>query len=532
MWRDWAASDGFCDPLRARLSKLGLGSGAADLIRGAKDEPGWIGLARLDSAARLVESLARSGSIPRGSAGRILRAFLEGPPNHSVVPENHWSARPAPAKEAEEQLAFRGAVLVRVKGRRPADPAADKSNLAPSLLAALRDKEPPLWRRLAQGLRSIGPTALVLVVLALLVLSGGVVLEGLLLRGAVDLGRELRLTSQRLGAVVVLLTLTGVLSPVEWSTITALLQMGRRLEVELRRRLLEKLPRLHDRYFQSRPVSDMAERAHALYQVRLLPQLLGRLVRIGFTLAVTGTALTVLDPVGWGGGGLLAGFLLLAPLAAVPVLVGLDLKLRTHLGALARFHLDALLGLSAVRAHGAERSVRAEHEGLLSEWARVSLRLVRWVVFLQGVELLLGSALAAWLVVGHASPLADTGAVLLLAYWALQLPLLGEEFAQLVRQYPTQRNILTRPLLEPLRRPGGTRPPSRPPGIPSPPNPLSQGGRGGARQKAKDKDGNRLSTLLLPSPPLALLGRGGWGVRAALPSRWKAWPCARVDTPS
>ena len=40
----------------------------------------------------------------------------------------------------------------------------------------------------------------------------------------------------------------------------------------LRAAFLEKIPRLGDRYFQSRLLSDMAERSHAVHAVRTLPE--------------------------------------------------------------------------------------------------------------------------------------------------------------------------------------------------------------------------------------------------------------------
>src|SRR5262249_24395552 len=46
----------------------------------------------------------------------------------------------------------------------------------------------------------------------------------------------------------------------------------------------------------------------------------------------------------------------------------------------------------------------------------------------------------------------EAGGVLLLAYWALNIPVLGEEIALLVRQYPLFRNVTLR-LLEPLGAP-------------------------------------------------------------------------------
>ena len=51
------------------------------------------------------------------------------------------------------------------------------------------------------------------------------------------------------------------------------LGLGRRLETRLRAAFLRKIPRLTDRYLQSRPSSDMAERAHSAHQIRELPHL-------------------------------------------------------------------------------------------------------------------------------------------------------------------------------------------------------------------------------------------------------------------
>ena len=121
-----------------------------------------------------------------------------------------------------------------------------------------------------------------------------------------------------------------------------------RLEVRLRLRFLEKVPRLGDRYFHSRPTSDMAERSHSLHGSAQLPALAGRFVRV------------VCRAAGHDGGhragsirrarrwrSLLAVVSAGLPLAAQPVLAERDLRVRSHAGALSRFYLDALLGLVA-----------------------------------------------------------------------------------------------------------------------------------------------------------------------------------------
>ena len=39
------------------------------------------------------------------------------------------------------------------------------------------------------------------------------------------------------------------------------------------------------------------------------------------------------------------------------------------MGALTRFYLDAMLGLTPLRAHCAQRPLRREHDAVLREWA-------------------------------------------------------------------------------------------------------------------------------------------------------------------
>ena len=143
-----------------------------------------------------------------------------------------------------------------------------------------------------------------------------------------------------------------------------------------------------------------------------------------------------------------------------------DLRLRTHAGALTHFYLDALLGLIAIHAHGGQPAVRREHESRLTEWARAGLNLQRAVLSLETLQFLAGFGLAIWLLASHLGRAAvngtnDAGAVLLLVYWALNLPALGQEIAIIAWQYPSYRNVTLR-LLEPLgaleQRAAGTTP--------------------------------------------------------------------------
>lgn len=84
-----------------------------------------------------------------------------------------------------------------------------------------------------------------------------------------------------------------------------------------------------------------------------------------------------------------------------PLAVERDLRLRTHLGDLSRFYLDALLGLVAIRTHAAERTLRREHEGLLVEWARTSYEVVRTNLAIEAVQAVVSTLFSIWLLFNY-----------------------------------------------------------------------------------------------------------------------------------
>ena len=278
------------------------------------------------------------------------------------------------------------------------------------------------------------------ITLALALAAAAVIVEAILFRGLIGFGRSLFAVTIAFSAALLLL---------EIPIVSSLLRLGRRLEIRLRLAFLEKIPRLGDRYFQSRLKSDMAERSHSIHLIRRLPELGGQLLRYSFEIIFTTAGIIWIDPAS-APIALLAAFAALAiPLASQPLLMERDLRLRTHAGALTHFYLDALLGLVAIHTHGGQPAVRREHESLLTEWARAGLNLQRAVLSLETLQFLVGLRardLAAGLSLGTRR---RSGAVLLLVYWALNLPALGQEVAIIAWQYPSYRNVTLR-LLEPL----------------------------------------------------------------------------------
>lgn len=442
-WREFAESDAFLRVLRSRCTNIGVPSDA--LIEAALANPGVEAIARLDASVRMTTRLVISGAVRRGQeSSRMVATLAKG---STPIPKEYWSAKPI--AENSEEVLIRGAVLIQVKGR-----IAGKhpESLPPDLAAALAERPSHPALELFRELRKDGLMQPMLITCALFIAAFGSVIEALVLRGLYDLARELTSSGQRAGAIGAAVALLCILTLLEFVIAVSVMRVGRRVDVRLRLRFLHKIPRLADRYFRSRPSSDMAERSHNVHQLRQLPLLASTLVRNVFEIALTVAAIGWLYPSALWPSIFVALAALCIPLMAQPLLAERDLKLRSHAGALMRFNLDALLGVTAIRAHGAARAVRREQSALLSEWARSGLGLQRTVTIVQGLQISVSLALAAWVVWTGLSRTTDAAGALLLVYWVLNLPALGEEAASVLWQYPMFRNTALR-YVEPLGAP-------------------------------------------------------------------------------
>lgn len=455
-WREWAGSDEFLAPLRYRIAKIGAEPDT--FITAALADNRWQGVAVLDAAVRLVTALIQSGGVRAGDAAQsLLQSFINrtqaaGVATDGPIPAAYWSVRPVDvaAEESEMALHLRGAVLVRVKGMQPE--AEQAPPLSPELAAALTEKPIQPEQQLWQLFKSDGLLRPALLLPAIFLAALGVVLEAVLFRSLIDLGQLLGVASQRAGVMTaVTLFLVGLLL-LQMRITAHALRLGRALDMRLRIAFLEKVPRLRDQYFHSRPTSDMAQRSHSIYKMRDLPNLTTAFLRNVFTLILTTAGIIWLSPeTAWLA--VLAGVAALSfPVFILPYLAERDLRVQTHVGSLSRFFLDSLLGLVPIRAHGAERSVRREHESLLVEWGRAALSLFKGVVAADGGQSLLGYASAVAIIFVHLNRGGDVASILLLTYWVLSLPTMGQEIGLILRRYPTYRNVVLR-LMEPLGAP-------------------------------------------------------------------------------
>lgn len=466
-WREWACSDEAVATLRWRLLRLGAQDARA-LLAEALSDPGHGSLAALDAAARAVEAVVSAGALGRGrSAGGLVRAMLQQQRAGTVpIPEAYWSVRPNPGSNGEEaELLLRGAVLLRFRGLRsavaPAGAAAPA--IARDLEAALRS--PPVsTARTLLGLLGREPWRVpALIGSGLLLTTAGRLVQALMLRAVLDLGRDLATVGQRAAGVAVLAAFGLLVLLLQLPISLGLLGMGRRLEVRLRQAYFEKLPQMEDRYFQSRLASDMASRCHAIQAMRTLPGLVAQAITILLELVATLAALLWAAPAEWHLTLGLGAVTLLVPLLAQLLFFEPDLRVQSHAGALSSFTLNALLGLTPIRIHGAERSLRRGQEALLVEWTRARYSLQSLSVAFEALLTTSSYALVVALVYSYLQGSTQATLILLLVFWALRFPILGQRLLVLTRSFPSVLNRVRRLLemighvaLEPVSTEGGS----------------------------------------------------------------------------
>lgn len=443
VWRQWAGGDQFQHGLKARLKAIGISDDS--FTHEPLRDSGWKKLGALDAATRMTEALVEAGSVNRGKPAAALIRNLAAEPQ--AIPQCYWSVLANP--QDAETVGMRGAVLVRVL-----KVAADRqtSALPEELRAALSETPTRPLAEIWRAVREDGVFAPFAIAAAILLSAACVAFEALLYRGLLDLARNLSVVGQRYIALGAILALLLLMLSLEWPIEASILRFGRRIENRFRLRFLAKLPRLEDRYFQSRLVSDMAQRAHSVHLLRNLPALGAQLLRVTFTLGATLGGIAWLFPSSFPLAAACAAAAVIIPLLAQPRLVERDLRQREHTGALTRFYLDALLGLGVIRAHGGQRALRKEQERLLEQWAEAGVRLQRAAVQAEALQLTLATGLVAFLIWQRLAAGGDVAGVLLLVYWVLNIPALGQDLATALWQYPALRNTTLR-LVEPLGAP-------------------------------------------------------------------------------
>lgn len=456
-WWDWAKSDGFCEPLGERMESLGMKpEKVSDIIRSGQESESWFLLALYDAATRMTESIISARGIDRGSQAEtvfdgLMKAVMSEPENiFRFIPTPFWTVQPI--EDDENLLLFRGAVMIQVLGRRSAEDTFAYEDLSAELRAALEVESRKPEVAILDIIREDGFLAPIVLILASFVAAFTVMIEGLLMQGILSVGDDMSTVDQRIRFMVGLIVFFIGLLLLEFPIVSITLRLGRHIEAKLRIAFLSKIPQLSDRYFHSRLTSDMVSRAHDLRLLRTLPQIGRGLVVTAFQFIFTTIGVIWLDPSSY----LLALAAMISSIGLVlvtqPMLFERDLRVQTHNGALSRFYLDSLIGLSPLRTHSAERAVRRQYEGLLVEWVRAMLELIRIDVLLAALGSVIGSIFSIWILFSYVQRGGEASSGLLLFYWTMSIPSLGQSLANQIQQYPVLRNRLLR-LLEPLDAP-------------------------------------------------------------------------------
>lgn len=434
-WREWAAADEFTKPLIRRLAALGI-SDAASMVEHALADGEWQPIATLDAAARMIAGFVDAGAVHAGAtASTLLRTLIADP---TTIPAPDWSAR---ATDDPATVRVRGAVLVTIGGFAHVEPVSAE------LRAALVEPTPRPWRHLFDAITMASRTAPHILICAVLLTVLFAEVQALLWRMLFDANELTNL--QLAGALGILVGYLAIELTIEGLLVGGIFRLGRSVEIGLRAQFLAAIGRLGLPYLRSRPISDMAERSHMLHRLRELPWVAARMLRAGLTALATAVALIWIAPDTAPIVIALFFAVIVPPLAAHGALAERELRVRTHSGALTRFYLDALLGVTPARVHGIERPLRREHEGQLVEWARAAERENTFASAILAVQVVLVCGLAIWLVAQHVTSTARPASVLLAVYWVITMQSTGGHLTTMLRELPIYRNLTLR-LLEPL----------------------------------------------------------------------------------
>ena len=428
----WSRSRAFLTGVEDRLEALRLN---ADI---------WEDPIHQDASLRFAGTLARSGKLRRGEEAQEFLELCRN--NRKQIPAEFWALREVESTTDEMQM--QGAVLIAAAGGKKSAP----EDVPESLAAVLKEPPPRVFRIVWSAIREDGWLSPALIGLVLIVIALGTSFEAVLFRCLLDLRPHLQLTGQRLFAIALVLVLLASLLVTELTSTLSLMRLGRHLEIRLRAAFLFKIPRLSDRYFQSRLISDMAFRAHTLQLIRQLPNIAGQLVRLAASLLWTGLGIMWLYPHAVRPAFFAISVALIVPIIFQPILKERDLRFREHNGSLGRFYLDVLLGARAIQAHCAQRAMRATHLSQLQQWTSAGLDKQLSLVHAEALQLTATLGFLTWIVYSEVSAARSPAGMLLLIYWCLAVPALGRQFASIAWSLPPIFNTLVR-FLEPLGTP-------------------------------------------------------------------------------
>ena len=461
IWKDYTSTDIFCDPLHRRMADLYIRHSEINrLILNAQTNEDWRAVATLDASVRLLTTIIKSGIYLSGeSAEKIIKTYYDSAFNQSdlMIPEEYFSVIP-PIEDQykDDSLLLKGALLIHISGKR--HQAHTQNVNDQDTLNALSDEQKTAIHKRYDSpenefykfMRLDHALLPSILLIALFLASLNISIEALILLSFMTIAGDLSQIVGQQGIelqsiFIFFVALLLIESPIQ----AANLKLGRRFEIAMRLRFFSKIPKLNDHFFQSRLKSDMIQRIHDMRLIRKMPTFLSRLFRVIFQIIITVIGIIWLMPIQTIMPIMIGIFSIGFPLAALPFLKERDLQFRTFTGALAKYCLDGLMGMTPLRSHSAENALRYEHEKVLCEWKKSGFDYfgVQLVIF--GSAVLLNMSLSIILIYDYLSFGGHHNCVFLLIYWVLNLTELGMQLQSLVGSYPGVRNRILR-ILEPI----------------------------------------------------------------------------------
>lgn len=422
-------------------------------------ERDWQELAALDAIIRFLQELVQAGSLRHGqNVAAALRKLLDKDPTEitNLIPATYWTFRRGTADPND--VAFHGLQAIQVLGHEPAHKSnattADEPPVSSGgfdLRQYLGAPEQIIW----QVLREDGWLAPASVIGGLLIASIGLTVEIFLLQGLLQLGQQLNNATQRgfmLGLVIVFfITLLLLLMAID----AIGRQQGRRIEVRLRIAFLEKIPRLPIWFFQRSQVSGLTQRGYTLRSVHALPDQAQKFLQTIFQIFFTAAGVIWLEPSGSWIVILLILFTVTWPYFTQPLITQHSLGLAQENNTLGRIYLDALLGVMPVRVHSAESTVWRRHQSLLVDWVQINLNYFSFTTIVQVTGLLITTTLTVGIVLNYVYGKGEIGAILLISFWAINIPVLGQRLVESMQEY-LQKRAIVQMLMQPLNIPDAT----------------------------------------------------------------------------
>lgn len=454
MWLGWAMGDDFLQASQRRLQKLDIsGADAQSLIQSltlnpdaAEDENNhWSTITSFDAVLTWAEALYQCKALNKGNEllaflqRQYARALQSSEPWVDVVPRQYWWA--IQDKKEESSLRVEAAVLVRIQGVHSVQSETEPT-LALSLDPRVKESEPNPWQVLRDMLLPEQKKWFLWLLPIVGLAAATVTTQALLFQGL--LGVSDLLGQQTFNTFIPLVFLFIVLSTlIEFPIAAISLSLGRQLENQFRIALFEKIPKIHDPYFRTRLLTDMARRSHRLYRLRNLPvffvSILQQIALIFFTLL----GIFWLDATaGLVASGLVVIILLCSGLLQ-KALQEFASRAETQSGVLNMFYFDSLKGLRVIRSHAAQQTFEAEAEIQLRRWGETNYQRQSKQSFALLAMDLVSLLCIAVLMFSKAVPADAIAPSLLWFYWLLRLPFMVKHLSSLLLQIPDYRLVLS-----------------------------------------------------------------------------------------